>query len=90
MPKIALDDANEAAKKLKNTLAGFDELNIISDKSTGVGTASPVDLGIDLSQYDYDYLGMIDNKVNDIMQRIKNWFSDFKENPAIKATSARN
>lgn len=83
----SLEDANEAAKKLKNTLAGFDELNVISDKSTGAGTGSPVDLGIDLSQYDYDFLGMIDNKVNDIMQRIKNWFSDFKENPAIKATS---
>lgn len=86
-----LEDANDAAKKLKNTLAGFDELNIISDKSAGAGAGAGVgvgDLGIDLSQYDYDFLGMIDNKVQDIMQRIKNWFSDFKENPAIKATSA--
>jgi hypothetical protein len=86
-----LEDANDAAKKLKNTLAGFDELNIISDKSAGAGAGVGVgvgDLGIDLSQYDYDFLGMIDNKVQDIMQRIKNWFSDFRENPAIKATSA--
>lgn len=84
-----LEDANDAAKKLKNTLAGFDELNIISDKSAGAGAGAGVgDLGIDLSDYDYDFLGQIDNKVQDIMQRIKNWFADFKENPAVKATSA--
>ncbi len=66
-----LDDANAAAKKLKNTLAGFDELNIISDKDAGKGVGVGGDLGIDLSQYDYDFLGNIDNKITEIFENLR-------------------
>lgn len=31
----ALDDANKAAKKLRNTILGFDELNVLNEQDTG-------------------------------------------------------
>ncbi len=50
------EEANEAAKKLRRTLMGFDEVNVLQ-QDTGVG---PIDmggdLGLDLSKYGYDML----------------------------------
>lgn len=86
-----LEDATDAANKLKSVTSGFDELNIISpntDSGTGVGSSGGgYDLGLDLSEYDYDFLSQIDTKVQEITAKIKSWFADFKENPAIKAIS---
>lgn len=44
----AADDANKAAKKLKSTMLGFDELNVIEPNSTGRGSAD--DSGLDYSR----------------------------------------
>ena len=54
----SLEDANGAAEKLKNTLASFDQINLITSKSGGSGSggSSSVggsDLGIDLPSYDF-------------------------------------
>lgn len=53
-----LNDANGAAEKLKNTLASFDQINLITSKSGGSGSggSSSVggsDLGLDLPSYDF-------------------------------------
>lgn len=88
----AVGDTTDAVKKLQSATAGFDELNIISQDNNGstgagAGVGGGYDLPLDLSQYDYDFLGEVDTKVQEIMAKIKSWFADFKENPAIKATS---
>lgn len=46
--KDAADDANTAAKKLKSTMLGFDELNVIEPNSTGRGSGN--DSGLDYSR----------------------------------------
>lgn len=60
----SLQDSTENAKKLKNVLMGFDEINKLSDtssdSSTALGGGMPDDLGLDLSQYDYDFTKGID------------------------------
>lgn len=55
-----LDESNDEAKKLKKTLMGFDELNVLNaptdTTSTSVlGGGLPADLGLDLSKYGYDF-----------------------------------
>lgn len=51
-----LDDATKKAKKLKGSLAGFDEMNVLQDKSSdsgsGGGGAAGADLGYSLAEYD--------------------------------------
>lgn len=60
----SLQDSTENAKKLKNVLMGFDEINKLSDTSsdtsTALGGGMPDDLGLDLSQYSYDFTKGID------------------------------
>ncbi|HHV42437.1 MAG TPA: hypothetical protein GXX72_06305 [Clostridiaceae bacterium] len=84
------DDAGQAAKKFKNILMGFDEINILPSPDSTSGGKSPGGgigggLDIDPSIYDYDFLSSVSNEVQEIANRIKSWFADFKENPAIKA-----
>lgn len=55
----SLSDATDSAKKLKKTLLGFDELNVLNssaDTSSNIlGGGLPSDLGMDLSKYSYDF-----------------------------------
>lgn len=55
----SLSDATDSAKKLKKTLLGFDELNVLNssaDASSNIlGGGLPSDLGLDLSKYSYDF-----------------------------------
>lgn len=60
----SLGEAADNAKELKKSLLGIDELNVMTDNSSasasdalGGGYAS--DFGLDLSQYDYDFLSNI-------------------------------
>ena len=50
-----LDDANEKAKKLKKSLAGFDEMNVLQDNSSDSADTSAAvtggGLGFDLDEY---------------------------------------
>jgi len=55
-----LEDTVDAAKELKRTLLGFDELNILKDPTastaTELGGGYAPDFGLDLDKYDYDFL----------------------------------
>ena len=72
-----LDDATDSAKKLKNALAPFDEINLLalqdlasSGEKGGIGGA--IDLGIDFEKYDYDFIGeAIENQVDRIMDKLR-------------------
>jgi len=68
--------ATSAAKKFKNILMGFDEINILPKDTGGGGIGSGGGIGggggleIDPSIYDYDFLGNVSNKVNEIVDKI--------------------
>ena len=68
-----LEGANEAAKKLKQTTLGFDELNIISsgnedDESNSSG------LGFDFELPEYDFIGeATQSKISTIVGEMKEW-----------------
>lgn len=73
-----LDNANKKAKKLKGTLAGFDEMNVLQDNSsdsTGVssGSATGMDIGFNLDEYDA-HLDWIEGSTNKIAEKIKTAF----------------
>lgn len=70
-----LDDATGAAEKLKNTLASFDQINLITSESGGSGSGKNngiggTDLGIDLPSY--DFLGGLDeNAAQKLAQKMR-------------------
>lgn len=70
-----LEDATGAAEKLKNTLASFDQINLITSSSGGSGSGknngiSGTDLGIDLPSY--DFLGGLDeNAAQKLAQKMR-------------------
>ena len=70
-----LEEANGAAEKLKNTLASFDQINLISSKSGGSGSgAGSADVGggaFDFELPEYDFLGdAVENKAQKIAESI--------------------
>ena len=67
-----LEKANKSASELKKTLAGFDEMNILSDTSGGGGGATP---SFDLSQIeDVDLSGIdrLGKKIKKMVDKIIN------------------
>ena len=68
----ALDEAIGSAKKLKKTLLGIDELNVMSDKSSS-GSGSDVSAGgsLDFELPEYDFLGDVNKKMEDAYNTIK-------------------
>lgn len=71
----ALDEANGKAEELKNTLASFDEINLIGSKSGGKGgSGDAVDIGsgFDFELPQYDFLGeATENRAKKIADNIK-------------------
>lgn len=71
----ALDDATGKAEKLKNTLASFDEINLIGSSSGGgSGSGDSIDLGsgFDFDLPQYDFLGeATENRAKAIADSIK-------------------
>lgn len=72
----AIDQATENASKLKKTLLGIDELNVMSDTS-GSGSGSGADAsggGFDFEIPTYDFIGEATNsRVNQIVEEMKEW-----------------
>lgn len=73
----SLGDAANNAKKLKNYMMGFDELNVI-DPTSGNGGGNGVDgiggngLGFELPEYDF-LKGVTEGKVAQIVDKMKEW-----------------
>lgn len=72
----AIDEATGSASKLKKTLLGIDELNVMSDTS-GSGSGSGADTsggGFDFEIPTYDFIGEATNsRVNQIVEEMKEW-----------------
>ena len=63
----ALDTATGSAKKLKKTLLGIDELNVLSDPSAGGAGGGSVGVGsaFEFDLPTYDFMGEINNKTDE-------------------------
>lgn len=72
-----LDDATNSAKKLKNEVAGFDELNIIGDNDGGGLDDALNGLRFDFDLPEYDFLaGLTETKVNEIAEKLEKPFKE--------------
>ena len=70
----AIDEATESAKKMKKTLLGIDELNVMSDNSSGSGSDDYSGGGFSFDLPTYDFIGEATNgKVNEIVEKMKEW-----------------
>ena len=70
----AIDNATESAQKMKKTLLGIDELNVMSDSSSGSGGADYGGGGFSFDLPTYDFIGDATNsKVNTIVEEMKEW-----------------
>ncbi len=72
----SLDESTKSAEKLKKTILGIDEINKLSDSKSSVsnvyGGGYAPDFGIDLSQYEYDFLGNLDtSKVDELKKKLE-------------------
>ena len=69
-----LDDATGAAKKLKQYLAGFDELNVMPsvDNGSGTGAVGTGGGGFGFDLPEYDFLGnAVSAKVDEVKEKLK-------------------
>ena len=86
-----LNNANKAAEKLKKTTMGFDELNIVSNPNTaanantGTGGISGTDItGLNTGA---GLIGKIDEQVENIKEKIEDFFEKWKTQIAIIGTA---
>lgn len=71
----AIEEATGNAKKLRKTLLGIDELNVMSDpSSSGSGADDLGGGGFDFELPTYDFIGeAVDDQVNQIVEKMKEW-----------------
>lgn len=73
----AIDEATGSAKELKKTLLGIDELNLMTDNSSGGGAGGVGGGGgggFDFELPEYDFLGdLAESRVGQIVQEMKEW-----------------
>ena len=72
----AIDDATGSAAKLKKTLLGIDELNVMQDPSGGSGSGAGASGGggFDFELPTYDFISdSVSNRVNEIVTKMKEW-----------------
>lgn len=82
----ALTEATAAANKLKNATLGIDELNILKESSSSSAADSGgTDFNIDMSQWDYDFLGDVLEQTDRLKDQAKDILAIFVE---IAATLA--
>ena len=70
------DSAAGSAAKLKKTLLGIDELNVMSDTSSsgGAGDIGAGGGGFDFDLPTYDFIGeTVSGRVNEIVEKMKEW-----------------
>jgi hypothetical protein len=74
----AIDDATGSAKKLRKTLLGIDELNVLPDASSGSGGGGGGGAGdgdgFDFKLPEYKFISdEVNNKINEIVEKMKEW-----------------
>ena len=77
-----LDSATGSAKKLKKTLLGIDELNVLPEPSSGSGSGDALGGGggFDFELPTYDFISdAVSTKVNEIVQKMKEWLGLTKD-----------
>ena len=74
-----LDEATESAKKLKKTLLGIDELNVLADTDTGSTDSDSVTDGFDFELPTYDFMGAITDNVDEVYKKLKKVFTPLKK-----------
>ncbi len=62
--------ASESVSDIKRNLLGIDEINKLGNTSDS-GTSVGGDLGLDLSQWDYDFLGDANQRANELAESLK-------------------
>ena len=69
------EEATGNASKLRKTLLGIDELNVMSDPSSGGGSGSSIGGGFDdaLPQYKGFLEGAVDDEISGIVEKMKKW-----------------
>ena len=76
----ALDEATSSANKLKKTLLGMDELNVMSDASVGAGASVGYGSGaFDFELPTYDFMGEISKNVDKAYKTMKKILSPLKK-----------
>ena len=76
-----LEDATDAANKLNKALAPFDEINLLNLGDEIGKSLGRLDLGIDLGEYDYDFLAeAVERQVDRIMDKIRPAITWIKDN----------
>lgn len=86
-----LNNATDAAKKLRKATMGFDELNIVTNPNTesnngGAAGAGAGDTGISGFDGGANVLGKIDEKIEDIKSKVEDFFEKWKTQIAIIGT----
>ena len=76
----ALDEATSSANKLKKTLLGMDELNVMNDASAGAGVSAGYGSGaFDFELPTYDFMGEISKNVDKAYKTMKKILSPLKK-----------
>jgi hypothetical protein len=69
-----LEDATEEAKKLKKTIMGFDELNLLNGNDSAADALDGLGDSFDIPLPEYDFLtDSINSRVDDNVQKMKEW-----------------
>lgn len=74
-----LDDATDSAKKLKKTLLGIDELNVMSDPNSGSGSSGAGAGAFDFELPTYDFMGEITDNIDEVYKTMKKILSPLKK-----------
>lgn len=76
----ALDEATSSANKLKKTLLGIDELNVMSDPNSGANASGGVGSGgFDFDLPTYDFMGDINKNVDKAYRTLKKILTPLKK-----------
>ncbi len=76
----ALDDATSSAAKMKKTLLGIDEINVMSDPTGGTNASAGGGAGgLDFDLPTYDFMGEINKNVDKAYKQIKKLLTPVKK-----------